>query len=101
MPGDRAAWTTGFVVNLLNPKVALFFISLFALAVSATTPKLVQVGYGLWMTLATMGWFTFVSFVFTREEVRRRFLRSGHWIDRALGVVFIAFAVSLVLAKLK
>jgi RhtB (resistance to homoserine/threonine) family protein len=100
-PDDRAAWTTGFVVNLLNPKVALFFISLFALGVSATTPKLVQVGYGLWMTVATMAWFSFVSFVFTREEVRRRFLRHGHWIDRALGVVFIAFAVSLVLAKLR
>ena len=98
---DRAAWTTGFVVNLLNPKVALFFIALFALAVRATTPKLIQVGYGLWMTLATMAWFSFVSFVFTQENVRRRFLRHGHWIDRALGVVFIAFAVSLVFAKLQ
>jgi threonine/homoserine/homoserine lactone efflux protein len=99
-PSDRAAWTTGFVVNVLNPKVALFFVSLFALAVGANTPKLVQVGYGLWMTVATMAWFSFVSVVFTREEIRRRFLHYGHWIDRALGVVFIAFAVSLVIAKL-
>jgi threonine/homoserine/homoserine lactone efflux protein len=68
--------------------------------VSVTTPKLVQVGYGIWMTLATVAWFSFVSVVFTREEVRRRFLRHGHWIDRALGVVFIGFAVSLVLARL-
>jgi RhtB (resistance to homoserine/threonine) family protein len=99
-PDDRAAWTTGFVVNLLNPKVALFFISLFALAVDARTPKLVQVGYGLWMTAATIAWFCFVSMVFTRGEVRRRFLRHGHWIDRALGAVFIGFAVSLFVAKL-
>ncbi len=99
-PNDRAAWTTGFVVNLLNPKVALFFISLFALAVDARTPKLVQAGYGLWMTIATIAWFCLVSVVFTRGEVRRRFLRHGHWIDRALGVVFIGFAVSLVIAKL-
>lgn len=100
-PSDGAAWTTGFLVNVLNPKAALFFISLFPLAVSVTTPKLVQVGYGLWMTVATMAWFSFVSVVFTREEVRRRFLRRGHWIDRALGVVFIGFALSLVFAKLK
>jgi threonine/homoserine/homoserine lactone efflux protein len=58
------------------------------------------VGYGVWMTAATIAWFSFVSVVFTREEVRRRFLRHGHWIDRALGVVFLAFAVSLVFAKL-
>jgi RhtB (resistance to homoserine/threonine) family protein len=100
-PTDGTAWTTGFLVNVLNPKAALFFISLFPLAVSVATPKLVQVGYGVWMTLATVGWFSFVSVVFTREEVRRRFLRHGHWIDRALGVVFIGFAVSLVFAKLR
>ena len=100
-PTDRAAWLNGFLVNVLNPKAALFFISLFPLAVSVTTPKLVQVGYGLWMTISTMAWFSFVSVVFTREEVRRRFLRHGHWIDRALGVVFIGFAASLALAKLK
>jgi len=100
-PTDGAAWTTGFLVNVLNPKAALFFIALFPLAVGVTTPKLVQVGYGVWMTLATVAWFSFVSFVFTREDVRRRFLRHGHWIDRALGVVFIGFAVSLVFAKLR
>ncbi|MBI2814235.1 MAG: LysE family transporter [Opitutae bacterium] len=99
-PTDRAAWLNGFLVNVLNPKAALFFISLFPLAVSVTTPKLIQVGYGVWMTLSTMAWFSFVSFVFTRTEVRRRFLAHGHWIDRALGVVFIGFALSLVLAKL-
>ena len=100
-PTDHAAWLNGFLVNVLNPKAALFFISLFPLAVSVTTPKLIQVGYGVWMTLSTMAWFSFVSVVFTRTEVRRRFLAHGHWIDRALGVVFIGFAASLVLAKLQ
>jgi RhtB (resistance to homoserine/threonine) family protein len=99
-PTSRAAWTTGFLVNVLNPKAALFFIALFPLAVSVTTPKLIQAGYGLWMTLATMAWFCFVSVVFTRQEVRKRFLHYGHWIDRALGVVFLAFAVSLAFASL-
>jgi RhtB (resistance to homoserine/threonine) family protein len=100
-PTSRAAWTTGFLVNVLNPKAALFFIALFPLAVSVHTPKLIQAGYGLWMVVATAGWFCFVSVVFTREEVRRRFLAHGHWIDRALGLVFLAFAVSLVFAQLR
>ena len=100
-PTSRAAWTAGFLVNVLNPKAALFFIALFPLAVSVTTPKLIQAGYGLWMTLATMAWFCFVSLVFTKPEVRRKFLRHGHWIDRTLGMVFLAFAVSLALASLR
>ena len=94
-PTARAAWTTGFLVNLLNPKAALFFLSLFPLAVSPTTPRLIQAGYGLWMTVTTVLWFSFVALVFTRGEVRRAFLRHGHWIDRALGVVFLGFAASL------
>lgn len=94
-PTARAAWTTGFLVNLLNPKAALFFLSLFPLAVSPTTPRLIQAGYGVWMTVTTVLWFSFVALVFTRGEVRRAFLRHGHWIDRALGVVFLGFAASL------
>ena len=32
--------------------------------------------------------------------VRRSFLQHGHWIDRALGVVFLGFALSLVFTTL-
>ena len=94
-PGPRAAFTAGFLTNAINPKAALFFIALFPVVVSPETPKLIQAGYGLWMSLATMAWFSLVSLVFTRETVRRSYLRQGHWIDRALGVVFLTFAAGL------
>lgn len=99
-PTDGAAWLQGFIVNVLNPKAALFFISLYALRVSPETPALLKLGYGAWLVVATMAWFCLVSVLFTQTSVRRRFLRHGHWIDRALGVVFIAFAVALVRANL-
>lgn len=101
VPTGRAAWATGFLVNVLNPKAALFFLALFVLRVSPSTPKLIQLGYGVWMTLATIGWFSFVSVVFTQPEIRHKFLHYGHWIDRTLGVVFLFFALSLALAELK
>ena len=97
VPAPGAAFVAGFLTNALNPKAALFFIALFPVAVSAQTPKLIQAGYGLWMSLATMAWFSLVSVVFTREPVRRGYLRHGHWIDRLLGVVFLGFAAGLVL----
>jgi len=100
-PSSHGAFAMGFLTNALNPKVTLFFISLFVLVVNPHTPKLIQAGYGLWMSLATMGWFSLVSVAFTRENVRQRFLRCGHWIDRALGVVFIALASVLALASLR
>lgn len=101
IPTARAAFATGFLTNALNPKVTLFFVSLFVVVVSPQTPKLIQAGYGLWMALATMAWFSLVATAFTREDVRRRFLRHGHWIDRGLGVVFLAFAAVLVVATVK
>jgi RhtB (resistance to homoserine/threonine) family protein len=94
------AFALGFFTNALNPKATLFFISLFALVVSPHTPRPVQAGYGLWMAVATFAWFSLVSVFFTRADVRRGFLRRGHWIDRALGVVFLGFAASLALATL-
>jgi RhtB (resistance to homoserine/threonine) family protein len=100
-PRARGAFLTGFLTNALNPKCTLFFISLFVLIVSPRTPKLIQAGYGLWMAAATMAWFSLVAVLFTQADVRRRFLRHGHWIERALGVVFLAFAVSLLFASVK
>lgn len=99
--GERGAFTTGFLTNALNPKATLFFISLFAMIVSPHTPKLVQAGYGAWMIVATAAWFSFVSVIFTHEPVRVRFLRHGHWIDRALGVVFLGFAASLAMTEIR
>jgi RhtB (resistance to homoserine/threonine) family protein len=99
--GGHGAFATGFFTNALNPKCTLFFISLFVLIVNPATPKLIQAAYGFWMSAATMAWFSLVSVLFTRDDVRGRFLRHGHWIDRALGVVFLGFAASLVFASLK
>ncbi len=99
-PSTHGAFATGFLTNALNPKATLFFLSLFVLVVNPATPKLVQAGYGLWMVVATMGWFSLVSVFFTRDGVRRAFLSHGHWIDRVLGVVFLAFAARLAFAVL-
>lgn len=98
-PDDRAAFVTGFLTNALNPKATLFFLALFATVIRPTTPKSVQAVYGLWMAGATAAWFSLVALFFTRESVRRSFLQHGHWIDRALGVVFLGFAASLALAR--
>jgi len=98
-PAARVAWTTGFLTNVFNPKATLFFIALFAAVIDPATPKLIQVGYGLWMSLTTMAWFVMVSAIFTRDDVRRMFLKGGHWIDRGMGAVLIAIAVALAFAS--
>jgi RhtB (resistance to homoserine/threonine) family protein len=99
-PAPRSAWTTGFLTNVFNPKATLFFVAIFATLIAPATPKLIQGAYGLWMSVTTMAWFAMVSVFFTRESVRRAFLKGGHWIDRIMGVVLIGLAVALGLASL-
>jgi RhtB (resistance to homoserine/threonine) family protein len=91
----RGAFMTGFLVNVLNPKAALFFIALFVTVISPSTPRTMQAAYGLWMVCATAAWFTLVSCVFTRPGVREKFLRLGHWFDRVMGVLLLALAARL------
>jgi RhtB (resistance to homoserine/threonine) family protein len=98
-PTTAAAFRTGFLTNALNPKATLFFLALFATVISPSTPTLVKLGYGGWMTLATMVWFCLVATVFTAAEVRLKFIRYGHWLDRALGFILLGFAVSLALTR--
>lgn len=97
-PAPRAAWTTGFLTNVFNPKVTLFFVAIFATIVDPATPKVIQGAYGVWMSLTTMAWFSMVSLFFTRERTRSAFLRCGHWIDRAMGAVLIGLAAALAVA---
>jgi len=94
----RGAWWTGFLTNALNPKAVFFFVALFSAGISSTTPRWVLACYCLWMALVTAAWFSLVSMVFTRPEIRARFLRIAHWVDRATGLVLLLFALRLALA---
>jgi RhtB (resistance to homoserine/threonine) family protein len=101
IPGRRAAFITGFLTNALNPKATLFFVALFSVVINPRTPVLIQGAYGVWMALATMGWFTLVSLFFSQERVRAAFLRCGHWFERTMGVILLALGVRLALASAK
>jgi len=91
----RQSFWIGFITNATNPKATLFFLAMFTSLVRATTPLPVQIFYGLWMCGVIAAWFAVVSFVFTRPLVRRRFVRSGHWFERVMGLVLMGFAARL------
>lgn len=87
----------GFLVNALNPKATLFFLSLFTLVISADTPSVVQALYGGYMAIATWLWFSFLSIVLSKQSVRAFFHKAGHWFDRGIGIILIALAVRVVI----
>jgi RhtB (resistance to homoserine/threonine) family protein len=95
----RAAFTTGFVTNGLNPKATLFFLSLFTVVIDPHTPLAVQGGYGVYLALATALWFCLVAMLFSQQRVRAGFARLGHWFDRLMGAVLVGLGAKLVLSE--
>lgn len=93
------AFGLGFLANALNPKPVLFFLSIFSALVSASTPGMVKFGYGLVMATCLIAWFVGVSFFMTTPRMRAVFSRMSKWINRASGLVFIAFGLKLAAAK--
>lgn len=91
----RRSFVVGFLTNATNPKATLFFLAVFTTIVSAQTPLAVQMLYGVWMCVINALWFVLVSLLFTSLPVRERFLRLGHWFERVMGVLLIAFSVRL------
>ncbi|TRX57516.1 LysE family translocator [Thalassomonas sp. M1454] len=94
---NSKAFMTGFLVNGLNVKATLFFVSLFSLVISEQTPVLVQSIYGLYMAIATAAWFSFLSYVLTIEHIRVKLLSKGHVVDKIMGIVLIALAINILL----
>ncbi len=86
---------TGFLTNGLNPKATLFFLALFSVIIDADTPLLVQVGYGVYLSLATFIWFASLSLLLGIDSVRRFMLRAGQWFERAMGIILIALGMQL------
>ena len=99
LPSARRAVWTGFLTNGLNPKATLFFLALFTVVISPSTPRSVQLCYGIYMAFATALWFAMISLLFGHQRVRRFFGLAGHWFERVRGVALIAIAVEILLAS--
>jgi threonine/homoserine/homoserine lactone efflux protein len=87
----------GFITNGVNPKATLFFLSVFTVAISSDTLLSHKLIYGLYMAIATVAWFIFLSIVITHKRVRAFYELNGYIFDRIMGVVLIVMALFLVL----
>lgn len=88
-PSARGSFVFGFLVTLTNPKAIVLFASVFATAVTETTPAWLM---GLMIAIvfaSSLTWYTLVALLMSSQPVIRRFENARHWIERAAGVCFI------------
>lgn len=95
----KAVFIGGFWTNVLNPKVAIFFLAFVPqfIAPDAASPALAFAMLGVLFNLnaipVNVGWALVAAWMARREAVQR----GMHWLDRAAGVMFIGFGVKLAL----
>jgi threonine/homoserine/homoserine lactone efflux protein len=95
--GTRLAnpFVKGVLTQMSNPKVAVFFGSIFIAMLPAQVP--------LWMTLSLivivsfneLWWYMVVALFFGSPPVRRFYLKAKLWIDRTTGLFLGALGVRL------
>jgi threonine/homoserine/homoserine lactone efflux protein len=97
----RIFWQ-GFGTNVLNPKVALFFLAFVPQFIDAHSPTKVQAFLLLGAIFNTNGtlWNIFVAWA-AAFLARRLEAASGirNWLNRCLGALFIALGMKLALAQ--
>ena len=94
----RTVFLGGFWTNVLNPKVAIFFLAFVPqfIAPGADNKALAFVLLGVLFNVnaipVNVGWALAASWMARRAAVIRR---GMHWLDRVAGVMFIGFGLKL------
>lgn len=94
-----AVFRGGFLTNVLNPKVAIFFLAFVPQFIhpGAEHKALVFVLLGILFNINSIpvnaGWALAAAWMARRGSVRR----AMHWLDRAAGALFIGFGLKLAL----
>ena len=90
----------GFWTNVLNPKVAIFFLAFVPqfIAPDASHKELAFIALGAIFNVNSVfvnaGWAVAAAWLATRNTVQA----GMHWLDRAAGAMFIAFGLKLAFA---
>jgi len=99
--GLRAVFVKGFWTNVLNPKVALFFLAFLPQFVdpSAAHKTLALLFLGLVFNVNGTLWNLFVAW--SAAQVGRVLVRgrAAAWFNRAVGAVFVLLGVRLALSR--
>lgn len=96
-PGLGAAFRQGFVTNLLNPKVGLFFLAFVPLFVdpARSAPWLQMLLLGPMLPLMAVPFYAVLIATAARLAGRVRGGAAGRWLDGAAGALFLGLGLRL------
>lgn len=94
---QRAA-AMGFASGILNPKNALFYVSLAAMLSGPLASAGGKTMLGIWMFSVVLLWDVLVAVMIGNQAVLRRFDHGLPWLERISGAVLILLALGILAA---
>lgn len=91
----RNPFLRGFLTQISNPKVAVFFGSIFVAMLPQKVPLWMVLALVVIVTLNEVIWYTLVALCFGSKPVRRFYLGAKTWIDRVTGLFLGALSLRL------
>jgi threonine/homoserine/homoserine lactone efflux protein len=98
---SSVAFRRGFLTNITNPKVALFFGSIFATSFPPTPSPILQASAVAMVVLNALCWHTLLAYLFSREHVRAAYSRTRGVANRIASVAMGVLGLSLLAASLR
>lgn len=98
--GDAARsnpFLRGFLTQLSNPKVAVFFGSIFVAMLPQDVPGWMAVALIAIVTTNELVWYVLVALCFGSAPVRRFYLGAKVWIDRCTGLFLGALSLRILM----
>lgn len=92
------AFATALMVQLSNPKTAIFYASIFTAMLPAEPPAWVFAALPPLVFLIETVWYAFVALTFSSGPPRAAYLRSKLWIDRIAGALLGALGLRLIVS---
>ena len=93
--GALAAFRLGFLTNIMNPKSALFFGSVFAAALPQTPGTELMVAAVCVAVTNTFTWHMFLAFALSQARVQAAYLRQSKLLSRIAGGLVGVFGLHL------
>ena len=90
------AFTLGSVTQLPNPKVMVFFGSIFVALLPAHAPAWVYVAAVVIVFINEIGWYAVVALVYSSSRPRAAYIRARMWIDRAMAGFLMLIGARLI-----
>jgi threonine/homoserine/homoserine lactone efflux protein len=95
LPSIARQLLLGLNSALLNPKNALFYMSLMTVILGSQATLLQQIVCGAWMVSIVLLWDLWIAAAIGHPRVQSGLRQSIHLVERGAGVVLIGFGVGL------